>query len=65
MSRIVALLLTVCVAGCGQRGPLVLPPGPPPAPLLDRLVAPSPPATPIQPAGNEADGSTDKKPPAQ
>ena len=51
MSRIVAVLLTLCLAGCGLKGPLVLPPGPAPAPVLDSLKWPSPPS----------DVSTDQK----
>lgn len=34
MSRIAAVLIIVSLAGCGMKGPLVLPPGPPPEPLL-------------------------------
>ena len=51
MSRIVAVLLPLCLAGCGLKGPLVLPPGPPPPPILDSLKSPTPPT----------DVSTDQK----
>ena len=63
MSRIAAACLTLCLAGCGLKGQLVLPPGPPPPPLLDRLI--TPPATPAQPPSVEPDVSTEQKPPSQ
>ena len=62
MSRIAAALLILGLAACGQRGPLVLPPGPPPTPLIDRVLAPGAPAEPAKPAANEGDGSTDSLP---
>ncbi|MDD2883803.1 MAG: lipoprotein [Dechloromonas sp.] len=34
MSRIAALLITLSLAACGMKGPLELPPGPHPEPLL-------------------------------
>jgi len=34
MTRIAAVLLTIGLAACGMKGPLVLPPGPAPEPLL-------------------------------
>jgi len=34
MSRIAFLLLALCLAGCGTKGPLEMPPGPAPQPLL-------------------------------
>ena len=34
MSRILAALQTLCLAACGMRGPLVMPPGPAPEPLF-------------------------------
>lgn len=51
MSRIVAALVTLCLAGCGLKGPLVLPPGPAPAPILDSLKS----------SGPSSDANTDQK----
>ncbi len=34
MSRIAALLVVLCLAACGTKGLLELPPGPAPQPLL-------------------------------
>ncbi|MCL2346575.1 MAG: lipoprotein [Desulfobulbus sp.] len=34
MSRIAALLIILSLAACGTKGPLELPPGPPPKPVL-------------------------------
>ncbi len=57
MSRIVAALLTLCLAACGMRGPLEMPPGPPPEPLFGN---PKPaPATKAAPAAEDV--STDQK----
>ena len=58
MSRIVVACLTFCLAGCGLKGQLVLPPGPPPATLLDSLRSSPAPGTPAQPPSGEADVST-------
>jgi predicted small lipoprotein YifL len=66
MSRIAAVILTLCLAGCGMKGALVLPPGPAPEPLFGNpKPAPAPPTkSPAnETAGNEADVSTDKKTP--
>ena len=63
MPRLPALLLATFVAACGSRGPLVLPPGPPPEPLLGN---PRPaPAKPAAPATGDADVNTDQKPTAR
>ncbi|MCE1180706.1 MAG: lipoprotein [Rhodocyclales bacterium] len=43
MSRIAVVLIILSLAACGRRGPLELPPGPPPTPLLGTTKpAPSP-----------------------
>lgn len=64
MSRITAVLLTLCLASCGLKGSLVLPPGPAPAALLG-IPKPAPaPAKTTRPAEAEIGGtdvSTDKK----
>ena len=66
MTRIIAALLTLGLAACGMKGPLVLPPGPPPPPLIDSLLrSPAPPAQPVQPTDSAADVSTDQKPNTQ
>jgi len=60
MSRtLIALLLIGCLAGCGMRGSLVLPPPPAPPPLLDSIGWTAQPAL-ATPTG-EADVSTDRK----
>ena len=68
MSRIVAVIVTLCFAGCGLKGPLVLPPGPAPEPLFGSP-KPVPRPTADAPAGTAttsgADVSTDKKTPTE
>ncbi|UCV03929.1 LPS translocon maturation chaperone LptM [Dechloromonas denitrificans] len=49
MSRIAAVLLTFSLAACGMKGPLELPPGPAPEPLLG-TPKPAKPATKASPA---------------
>jgi len=62
MSRIAVALLTLCLAACGMRGSLVLPPGPAPAPLLDKLKPATSPQEPAKAAvSNGNDVSTDQK----
>jgi hypothetical protein len=64
MPRITAVLLTLCLAGCGLKGALVLPPGPAPAPLFGNPKPAPAPAKTTEPAtaeNGEADVSTDKK----
>ena len=56
MTRFAAVLLTLSLAACGMKGPLELPPGPAPAPLLGTAKA----AKPAVKAG-AADVSTDTK----
>ena len=64
MTRIIAALLTIGLAACGMKnGPLTLPPGPPPPPLIDSLL--HSPAKPAQPTDRAADVSTDQKPNTQ
>ena len=71
MSRIAAVILTLCLAGCGMKGALVLPPGPAPEPLFGNpKPAPAPPAKSpaketAETTGNEADVSTDNKTPTE
>ena len=61
MSQILAVFLTLSLAACGMRGPLVLPPGPPPEPLFGNP-KPAPAATPDAKATPAAsDVSTDQK----
>ncbi len=60
MLRTAAVLLTLCLAACGMRGPLVLPPGPPPEPLFDSLRSPPAPA-PAPSTSGAGDVSTDPK----
>jgi predicted small lipoprotein YifL len=60
MSRIAAVLLTFSLAACGMKGPLELPPGPAPEPLLGTPKA-SKPATQASPS----DVSTATKPNTQ
>ncbi len=57
MSRIAALLIVLSLSACGMKGPLVLPPGPAPEPLLGNP-KPTVPAK-KQPAQTGADVSTD------
>lgn len=61
MSRIVAALLTLCLAACGMRGPLEMPSGPPPEPLFGnpKPAPATPPATKAAPAAGDV--STDQK----
>ena len=56
MTRIAAISLTFILAACGMKGPLELPPGPAPEPLLGT-------AKPAKPAAksNPSDVSTDTK----
>ena len=61
MSQILAVFLTLSLAACGMRGPLVMPPGPPPEPLFGNP-KPAPVATPEAKAVPAAsDVSTDQK----
>ena len=65
MTRILAALLTLGLAGCGMKGPLEMPPGPPPAPLFGNP-KPAPakiPETKTAPASSDV--STDQKPSTQ
>ena len=65
MSQILAVFLTLSLAACGMRGPLVMPPGPPPEPLFGNP-KPAPVATPEAKAVPAAsDVSTDQKPSTQ
>ena len=64
MSRILAVFLTLSLAACGMRGPLVMPPGPPPEPLFGNP-KPAPAATPAAKAAartEEADESDSDHP---
>ncbi|RIX48536.1 MAG: hypothetical protein D3M94_06565 [Rhodocyclales bacterium GT-UBC] len=36
MSKVAAVLLTLALAACGMKGPLVMPPGPVPDPLFGK-----------------------------
>ena len=56
MSRIAAILILVSLAACGRKGPLELPPGPAPTPLLSSFKSAPPSEKP--PAGTGADVST-------
>ena len=65
MSRLTAVILTLCLAGCGMKGSLVLPPGPAREPLFGNPkpapapLKPSPQASPTAEApGGDADVST-------
>ena len=61
MSQILAVFLTLSLAACGMRGPLVMPPGPPPEPLFGNP-KPAPAATPAAKATPVTDDvSTDQK----
>ena len=65
MSRITVVILTLCLAGCGMKGALVLPPGPAPEPLFGNpKPAPAPTKTnpPAATSETAADVSTDQKP---
>lgn len=57
MSRIAAVMIILSLAACGMKGPLVLPPGPAPEPLLGNPKPNAP--TKKQPAQTGADVSTD------
>ena len=59
MPRLTAILLATLVAACGSRGPLVLPPGPPPTPILNYPI-PAP-AKPKAPPADALDVNTDSK----
>jgi hypothetical protein len=59
MPRLTAILLATLVAACGSRGPLVLPPGPPPTPILNHPILS--PAKPTTPPADAADVNTDSK----
>lgn len=57
MSRLLAITLVFALAACGLKGPLTLPPGPAPDPLLGKAKnAPS-----AQPTNNGSDVSTPPK----
>ena len=61
MSRLTVVILTLCLAGCGMRGSLVLPPGPAPEPLFGNpkpAPAPTKPSPATEKPGGEADVST-------
>ena len=61
MSRIFAIALALSLAACGFKGPLEMPAGPAPEPLLGNpKPAKAPPA-----AKTNSDVSTDKKAPHQ
>jgi predicted small lipoprotein YifL len=57
MPRLLAILLATTVSACGMRGPLVLPPGPAPEPVLGSIFKQTP-ARPQPPATGQGDGST-------
>lgn len=62
MFKILAVLFVAGLAACGMKGPLQLPPGSPPAPLLGN-VTPSAPSTEKEAAASPAkDVNTDKNP---
>ena len=68
MSRLTAVILTLCLAGCGMKGSLVLPPGPAPAPLFGNpqpAPAPSKTPPPAETASSGTDVSTDQKTPSE
>jgi len=61
MSRVAAVLLTCCLAACGMKGPLELPPGPAPEPLFGNPKPAPQPTKPAakKPAASGGDVSTD------
>jgi predicted small lipoprotein YifL len=57
MSKILVILLALALTACGYKGPLELPPGPAPEPLLGNPK----PAKPVPAKKTDPDVSTDKK----
>lgn len=58
MSHYILLATLLALTACGTRGNLIPPPGPAPAPILDRIISPAAPAKPApkqeQPADTDA-----------
>ena len=57
MSKILVILLALALTACGYKGPLEMPPGPAPEPLLGNPK----PAKPVPTKKTDPDVSTDKK----
>jgi len=62
LPNLAAVALVLLLAACGTKGELVLPPGPPPKPVLDQWLSPTPPP-PAAPAAKDSkpDGAADKQ----
>jgi predicted small lipoprotein YifL len=61
MSKILAIFLALALTACGYKGPLEMPPGPAPEPLLGNPKPAKPAPVPVPAKKVDPDLSTDKK----
>jgi len=63
MSRIAAVLIILSLAACGRKGPLQLPPGPAPEPLLGTQKPAKPAVKPAEPIAADVSTPTQSQKP--